>query len=119
MGVVADRLNKAGLRAARNEANRDCVLGNAGSGVVDEGIELVAFKLDVEGEGDAVLIALRSSSKSAALSTGMSFNRVHEGEYLRRLVSAIIVGPATRVFLSSATALSRLEYGVYSADISW
>lgn len=91
VGVVEDRLNKAGRRAARNDANRDCVPGNAGSGVVDEGIELVAFKLDVEGAGDAVLIALRSSSKSAALSTGISVNRVHQREYLRRLVSEITV----------------------------
>lgn len=71
VGVVDVRLHRAGRRDARNEAKRDCVLGKEGSDdVVDVGIEVdEALRLDVDGAGDAVRIALRSSSKSAALST--------------------------------------------------
>jgi len=71
VGVVDVRLHSAGRRDARNEAKRDCVLGKEGSDdVVDVGIEVdEALRLDVDGAGDAVRIALRSSSRSAALST--------------------------------------------------
>lgn len=72
MGVVAVRVQSDGRREARNEANLDCVLGNEGSGVIELcGIEFEdeALRLDVDGAGEAVRIALKSSSKSAALST--------------------------------------------------
>ena len=67
--VVLLRLHKAGRRAARNDANRDCELGKEGSDT-DVGSELDdAFRLEVDGAGDAVRMARRSSSRSAALST--------------------------------------------------
>lgn len=81
-----------GRREARNEARRDCVLGKGGSG---EGTGcpirlLIAVKLDEDdGAGEDVRIALKSSSRSAALSTRNGYQLVcKEGEREEMLLPA-------------------------------
>ena len=69
VGVEALIPKRAGRREARKVARRDWVLGNDGSGEGGGIAPDVDGCSEFEEEGELVRIALRSSSKSAALST--------------------------------------------------
>jgi hypothetical protein len=106
--VLGFELKSAGRRAARKLARRDCGFKKGGSG-----------RLGVVGAGDALRMARRSSSRSAALSTVISAARWGGGAHLRRLVFGIVAVLVIQVFRSFETVLMLLESRPCSLGRSW